>query len=159
MKANEAMLERLREIVSAEPWDVDDLADWAGGFLAAHHDDFWERWNEGVQCREHEQLSVLRPLVSPYRHDPALPPLPDPPDGQLHGIGFINDEDRDDRVLIAIEQLKGRGGIVAVAEYEGGLTIYTRKRVGESTVEVCGDTWVITELVPRQGRWEKTGGR
>jgi hypothetical protein len=158
LKRTAEALDRLREIVSAEPWDEDELADWAGEFLAAHHDDFWERWNEDVRRRTHGQLSMLRPMVGPYRHDPALPPLPDPPDGQLHGIGFVYDEDRDDRVLAAIDQLKAHGGIVAVAEHEGRLAIYTRNRVGESSVEVCGDTWVIAELVPCGGRWVSAGG-
>jgi hypothetical protein len=82
-----------------------------------------------------------------------LPVLPDLPDGQLHGIGFIYDEDRDDRVLVAIDKLKDTPGLVALAEHKGSLAIYSRLPVGVTSISVCGDEWEITEFVPYQGRW------
>jgi len=99
---------------------------------------------------------VIPPLklqVFPYLHDPALPALPDNPDGALHGIGFIYDEDRDDRVLVAIDQLKDNPSLVALAEHEGDLKTYSHLTLGLTQIEVCDDVWVVTEFVPYQGRW------
>src|ERR1019366_7016059 len=103
------LMEALRAIVSQEPpWNKDDLAEWANEFLYAFEsddDDAQDRW-EVVRHRQDQEVGRLKPQVCPYLHDPALPALPDEPDGALHGIGFIYDEDRDDRVLVAIDQLK-----------------------------------------------------
>lgn len=43
MKRTTKLLHRLKEIVAQEPWDVDELVDWAGRLLSAHDDDFWEQ--------------------------------------------------------------------------------------------------------------------
>lgn len=48
-------------------------------------------------------IEYLRSLVQPYVADQNLPLLKC--DGQLHGVGFILDEDEDYRVLVAIEKL------------------------------------------------------
>jgi hypothetical protein len=155
MKPTTEMMKWLREIVSKKPWNEDDLADWAGQFLAIHEDNAEERRREQSVQEEQMKIRMLKPKVSPYHHASALPTLPRSPDGQLHGIGFIYDEDRDDRVLIAIDQLKDHVDIIAVAEHEGELMIFTRKKTHENNIEVCGDTWVITELLPYQGRWSE----
>lgn len=157
MKMTTEMTDWLREIVSKEPWDEEALVGWANEFLAVYEDEVWERQREERLREEQAKIILLKPHVAPYQHDPtlALPTLPRSPDGQLYGIGFIYDEDRDDRVLIAIDELKEHGGVVAVSEHEGELTIYTQISVGESDIEVCGDTWVITQLFPGQGRWEE----
>jgi hypothetical protein len=148
-----ATLNRLREIVSREPWSEDELAEWANEFLGACDDNgMWEQVDR-ERRRQEQQIPELRPQVGPYRHDPALPALPDPPDGQLHGVGFIYDEDRDDRVLVAIDRLKDNPDVVALAEHEGGLKIYSRLPVGRTSMLVCEDEWVVTEFVPYQGRW------
>lgn len=149
------MQQWLRAIVSQEPWNEDELAGWANEFLTLYEDEFWKRRKEERLREERARIKALMLLVSTYQPDPALPALPRSPDGQLHGIGFIYDEDRDDRVLIAIDRLKHDGGIVAVAEHEGELTVYTHKSIGERNVEVCGDTWLITEFVPSDGHWSK----
>src|SRR5271154_6035821 len=116
------LLDDLRAIMAEEPWDEDALTDWAINWLNRNDDDSWLRFEEEDRQKQ-LQLAILKPQVVPYKHNPNLPALPDQPDGQLHGIGFIYDEDRDDRVLVAIDQLKSRTGIVALAEHEGGLEI------------------------------------
>ena len=146
------LLDDLREIVAEEPWDEDALTDWAIEWLHRDEDDPWERFEEEDR-QKRLQLAILKPQVVPYKHDPVLPKLPDAPDGQLYGVGFIYDEDRDDRVLIAIDQLKSRKGIVALAEHEGMLAIYSRKQIGLNSICVCGDEWCVTEFVPYRGRW------
>jgi hypothetical protein len=147
-----ALMGRLREIVSREPWDQDDLAEWANEFLFAYDDGGMGDQFEQERRRQEQQVTQLKRHFIPYQHDPALPPLPDSPDGQLHGIGFIYDEDRDDRVLVAIDRLKDRPGLVALAEHEGGLDIYSRLPVGQSSMVVCGDQWTVTEFLPYRGR-------
>lgn len=148
------LLDDLREIMAEEPWDQDALTDWAINWLHRDNDDLSERYEEESR-QERRQIAILKPQVVPYKHNPNLPALPDSPDGQLHGIGFIYDEDRDDRVLVAIDQLKSRKGIVALAEHEGMLAIYSRKAIGLNSISVCGDEWCVTEFVPYRGRWEE----
>jgi hypothetical protein len=151
------MLDWLREIVAQESLNEEELSDWANEWLAvSYHDDYHEQTErEMYQAHEHGllQMSALRPQVVPYRNDPALPTLPDKPHGQLHGIGFIYDEDRDDRVLVAIGQLKNTPGLIALAEHEGSLRIYTRSPIDLSSINVCGDEWVVEEFVPYRSRW------
>ena len=155
--AHADLMEALRAIVSQEPpWNEDDLAEWANEFLFAYEPDDdgeQDRWWEEAKCRQDQEVGRLKPQVCPYLHDPALPDLPDDPDGALHGIGFIYDEDRDDRVLVAIDQLRDHPGLVALAEHEGGLTTYARLPLGLNSVSVCHDEWVVTEFVPYQGCW------
>jgi hypothetical protein len=147
---------RLRETVSREPWNLDHVAEWADWFLYWFETDEDEgsedRWKEAAE-RQEQQLRQLRPQVGTYRPDPDLPALPDTPDGQPHGVGFVYDEDRDDRVLVAIDTLRDSPGLVAVAEHEGVLATYSRLPVGDASRSVCGDEWVIEEFVPHQGRW------
>jgi hypothetical protein len=148
-----ALMARLREIVSREPWDQGDLAEWANEFLYCFEVDEDEgRWRE-AGARQERQVQQRKPLVGPYRPDPRSPALPDRPDGQLHGIGFIYDEDRDDRVLVAIDKLRADPGLVAVAEHEGCLWVYSRLPLGLNSVVVCGDQWAVAEFVPHLGRW------
>ena len=111
-----------------------------------------ERIDQERLLRE-RRMPTLKRLVRPYQHDALLPALPQSPHGQLHGVGFIYDEDRDDRVLVAIDQLRDHPGLVALAEHEGGLTTYARLPLGLNSVSVCDDEWVVTEFVPYQGRW------
>jgi hypothetical protein len=151
------MLDWLREIISHEPWSEDELADWANEWLAVAYDnDYHEQAEREFRLayeRGMRRIAGLKPQVVPYRHDPALPSLPDKPDGQLHGVGFIYDEDRDDRVLVAIDDLKANSAIVALAEHEGGLRVFARLPIGKSSINVCGDEWVVEEVVPYKGRW------
>jgi hypothetical protein len=153
------MLDWLGEIISHKPWNEDNLTDWANQWFGLDYDNDYHEQLEREAQKAHEQglsrIATLKPQVVPYQHDLALPALPDEPDGQLHGIGFIYDEDRDDRVLVAIDDLKANSGIVALAEHEGGLVVYTRLPIGESSINVCGDEWVVEEFVPFQGRWEE----
>ena len=154
IEKQQELLDDLREIVAEEPWHEDALTDWAINWLHDDSDDAWERYEEEDRQKQ-LQLAILKPQVVPYKHKPNLPKLPEAPDGQLHGIGFIYDEDNDDRVLVAIDQLKSRTGIVALAEHEGTLAIYSRKPIGLNSISVCGDEWCVTEFVPYRGRWEE----
>jgi hypothetical protein len=146
----------LQEIVSHSTWDVEDLLAWATEFLADYyHDDDEQRHIQRMEDhqRELQHIAALKPQVCPYHHDPALPPLPKSPDGQLFGVGFIYDGDCDDRVLLAIDKLKGNPAIVALAEHEGKLRIYARLPTGLTGINVYSDEWVVTEFVPYQGCW------
>ena len=148
-----AMIARLRRLVSQEPCSPDDLAEWANEFLFAYDDGgMWDQL-EQERRRQQQQVPHLKRQVGPYWHDPALPPLPDSPHGQLHGVGFVYDEDRDDRVLVAIDKLKDQPGLVALAEHEGSLLIYSRLLVGLDSLVVCGDQWTVTEFLPYRGSW------
>lgn len=157
------MLDWLREIISHEPWNEDELVDGANEWLAVAYADEYHEQAEREFHQAYEQgmrrIAALKPQVVPYRHDPALPSLPDKPDGQLHGIGFVYDEDRDDRVLVAIDDLRAKWPIVALAEHEGGLRVFTRLPIGESSINVCGDEWCVDEFVPYQGRWQEVDYR
>lgn len=156
MKMTTEMTDWLQDIVSKEPWDEEELADWAGEFLADYYDEHesWERRMEQYMREEQAAISRLKLQVAPYLLDPALPPLPYSPHGQLHGIGFIYDADRDDRILIAIDELRHNGDIIAVGEHEGELTIFTRNGgVAQRSIEVYGDTWTIRLFLPSDGRW------
>jgi hypothetical protein len=112
----------------------------------------WEQVDRERRYLE-QRVPQLKRQVGTYRPDPDLPALPDTPDGELHGVGFVYDEDRDDRVLVAIDTLRDKPGLVAVAEREGVLAVYTRLPLGKSSLTVCEDEWVIEEFVPHQGRW------
>jgi hypothetical protein len=153
----------LRAIVSQEPpWSEDDLAEWANEFLFLYEENA-ERKKQHMQAIQEQERRfrehVIPPLklqVEPYRHDPSLPPLPKSPHGQLHGIGFIYDEDRDDRVLVAIDHLQNTPGLVALAEHEGGPDVYARKPSGLTTVSVGCDEWgVLSEFIPHEGHWKE----
>jgi hypothetical protein len=159
MRQNDLM-DRLREIVSQEsPWNKDDLIEWAIEWLAVSSYDQYHEQAEREFHLAYEQgmrpIAALKPQVVPYQHDPALPALPDKAHGQLHGIGFIYNGDRDDRVLVAIDDLKTNPAIVALAEHEGTLRVYTRLPIGLASISVCGDEWVVEEFVPYMDRWEE----
>jgi len=103
----------------------------------------------------YNRIEELRPLVKEYIHDDKNPELPKEPDGSLFGIGFIYDEDRDDRVLVAIDKLKHLKGIIAVSEHEGGMDIYSRSNHKLKQIGTCGDIWFINEFVFKKGKWNK----
>ena len=149
------IIDRLWTILSRPPWSDDDLAEWAEEFLMAYEEvKMAERIDQERLLRE-RRMPPLKRLVRPYQHDALLPALPQSPHGQLHGVGFIYDEDRDDRVLVAIDDLKDTPGLVALAEHEGGLEVYARKPTGLTTVSVGCDEWGVTEFIPHQGRWKE----
>ncbi len=145
----------LLEIVQQETWDEDDLAEWANDFM-----DIYDRRNyeyigfdENRVKQEMAKIDVLESLVTEYKHDLSLPELPMNPDGSLYGIGFIYDEDNDTRVLGAIDQLKDKQDIVALAEHEGFLEIYSRLPTGVTDITVCDDEWGVDEYIPYHGQW------
>ncbi len=120
--------------------------------------------------KETVSIDILKSKVVEYRYDSKVPPLPKPrwkkhwedfkPDGQLYGIGFIYDDDKDDRVLIAIDKVKHNSDIVALAEHKGELSIYTQMPtyikgmcIGDDDVDELSDEWNIEEFVPYKGEW------
>lgn len=143
----------LLEIIAGDEWNEDDLAGWAEEFMHDQYQGNRQADFEEQIKREMAKIPVLKPLVTEYKHDRLLPKLPHEANGALHGIGFIYDEDNDDRVLVAIEQLKDNRDIVALAEHEGGLNIYSRQPTGLSGMSICGDEWCVNEYVPYRGRW------
>jgi hypothetical protein len=151
---NQEIIDRLWAILSRPPWSDDDLAEWAEEFLMAYEEvKIAERIDQELLLRE-RRMPPLKRLVRPHQHDALPPALPQSLHGQLHGVGFIFDEDRDDRVLVAIDDLKDTPGLVALAEHEGGLEVYARKPTGLTTVSVGCDEWGVTEFIPHQGRWK-----
>ena len=105
-------------------------------------------------CREeNNRIEELRSLVKEYIHDNKNPELPKEPSGSLFGIGFIYDEDRDDRVLIAIDKIKYMKGIVAVGESKGVINIYGNLSYKLESIELCGDTWSVNEVLFKDGEW------
>jgi hypothetical protein len=154
------LIDRLRDIMS-EGWDEDDLAEWAQEVLdnkwsdeyRSHHDERIAEL-EHLHARGLIEISTLKPLVTPYRHPEGVPALPKTPDGALHGIGFVFDGDRDERVLVAIDLLKsGNKNIVAMEEHEGVLTIYSLLPTGMNDLSVCGDYWLVEDKVASRGEW------
>jgi two-component system OmpR family response regulator len=147
--------EWLREIAAKDEWtdeDEDDLREWASEYLGYYDlDDFDE------PDPERDMIPGLKEQVAPYKHDPSLPTLPHRPDGALHGIGFIYDHDHDDRVLVAVHYLRHDREVVAVAECKGRVTIYTRVPTAREYVNVCHDSWHVTEcLAMLVGLWGHT---
>lgn len=98
---------------------------------------------------EADKIARLRSKVAKYRGGKKLPPFPKgEPAGALYGIGYIYDEDKDDRVLIAIDRLPVKIGVVAVHEHEGQLTVYSLDPVPTYDVELPGgDIWGTTNFV------------
>lgn len=108
-----------------------------------------------IIARENARIATLKPLVQPFHAD-NVPALPEQPAGMLHGVGFILDEDNDYRVLVAIDQLPAelRGKIVALAEHEGGVTIYSREPTNIGGMTVCMDEWSVDrELIVAGRKW------
>lgn len=75
------------------------------------------------------------------------------PDGELFNIAFIYDEDRDERVLEAIDQLKGDQDIIALEEHKGTLKIYTLAPKMRASINVWGDSWTVEEYTPYKKTW------
>jgi hypothetical protein len=140
--------QRLVDIVAE--WDEEELDDWISDYLHEHHQEEKDKQRAAIRA-EMRALAILQEQVRPYLPHPDLPPLK--VDGALHDIGFIYDEDKDDRVLLAIDQLKGNDDIIAVAEHEGLLTIYTKHPTGLTSISIPGDEWAITELFPSCWEW------
>jgi len=101
------------------------------------------------------KIKKLRCLVTEYKHHHSLPTLPKNPHGSLFGIGFIYDEDMDERVLMAIELLKDNKKIVAVYEHKGIITIYSKDPCETKKIEVCGDIWPVYNFIHDNGEWIK----
>ena len=157
--AHADLMKALRAIVSQEPpRNEDDLAEWAEEFLMAYEGVKRAAMMEQERLLRERRMPPLKRLVRPYQHDPLLPALPQSPHGQLHGVGFIFDEGRDDRVLVAIDDLMDTPGLVALAEHEGDLTTYARLPLGLNSVSVCDNEWGVTEFIPHQGRWKEVTG-
>jgi hypothetical protein len=105
---------------------------------------------------QEESIVLLKTLVRLYEGDLNCPlPLDGTPDGFLYGIAFVYDEDHDDRILLAINTLSSLIDfhIIAVAEHEGELNIYTEKPTGLKQLAVVNDVWYITEFVLENDNW------
>ena len=100
-----------------------------------------------------KQTEKFKKLITPYKHDPSYPPLPKNPNGSLFGIGFIYDEDEDNRVLVAIALLSDMKNILAVYEHEGTITFYSKYPCEIKEIEVCGDNWSVFEYTSENGKW------
>ena len=109
--------------------------------------------NLGCGVNEEDRIEELRSLVKEYIHDNKNPELPKEPSGSLFGIGFIYDDDKDDRVLIAIDNIKYMKGIVAVWESEGVMNIYGNCVHELESIEIYWDTWTIQQFVFEEGEW------
>lgn len=72
---NDELVGYLRQILSQEPLDEDALSDWANEWLFST-DDSVNEYAEELHRQEQLQVSLLKPLVGSYRHNPALPALP-----------------------------------------------------------------------------------
>jgi len=123
-----------------------------------------EEWEQIEQLKEllreyttqknaNEQIEKLKSLVTEYKHDLLLPTLPKNPHGSLFGIGFIYDEDMDERVLMSIKLLEYKKNIVAVYEHKGIITIYSKYPCETKKIEVCGDIWPVYNFVSKNGEW------
>jgi len=159
------MIEDLKNILAKEKeYEYDDemeelIEEWAHEFLG-HCDSGPTQYELNEYYEDKKTILGLKTQVEDYTHDADLPELPQRPNGSLNGIGFIYDEDHDDRVLVAIERLKNLmyspedyESIVALSERKGGLKIYTRKPTMVRNVDVAMDIWAITEYVPYEGEW------
>jgi hypothetical protein len=156
IQATESTLEeamRYVEIVCGE-----DYIDWDS--LEEPETDYVHELDDPPSFEEqlHQEMirvDELKKSVKRYDHDLSLPVLPVMPEWSLHGVGIIYDRDEDDRVLIAIDELKDKRDIVALAEHNGGLTIYTRHPAGlnDEMINVGLDSWHVIEYIPRRGRW------
>lgn len=155
----ESLLTWLHELIKNNTLDVESLEEWAYEFVCWRQDVSGEfahiKAEEDAKCEaDIAKIDELKPLVAGYKHDKSLPELPSKPNGSVYGIGFIYDEDHDTRVLVAIDQVKENHNIVAMAEHEGQLDIYTRAPTGITGMNVCGDEWYVRELVPYHGKWQ-----
>jgi hypothetical protein len=146
--------DKVLEAIVNNDWDELELEGWAREFFEDRYGEDYRDDGRSYYEQEMTKIDVLRPLVKEWDNDWwGLPRLPKTPNGSLHGIGFIYDEDKDDRVLVAIDQLKNNPDIVALAEHEGSVDIYTRIPTGLTNLDVCSDVWCVTEYVPYQAQW------
>lgn len=104
---------------------------------------------------ESKQIKELKPQIKKYKHDSSYPLLPKKPHGSLFDVGFIYDEDEDERILVAIKKLiTSFTDILAVHEHEGVFTVYSKKpSVDIKEILVCNDLWTVFEYVPQNGKW------
>jgi hypothetical protein len=127
------------------------------------------------QKGRHEMLSIpsLKSFVSEFTHPTnykgksKIPSLFYPPHGSLFGIGFIYDEDFDDRILVAVTKLLRAHykSIIAASEHEGVLKVYSvvpfaldrlkswEDLTSDMELKVCGDAWYIEQYVVCGNEW------
>lgn len=114
------------------------------------------QWDEAARIDD-AKIPQLRKLVIPYSPDKRLPPLPDVPYGVLFGVAIIFDEDRDERVLVAIDKLRETGLlslVVAIYERKAGVTLYVRSPIWPISIEPCGDIWtIVDQYIAQDGKW------
>ena len=108
--------------------------------------------------KDDNRIKKLKGMVQEYQHKSCYPDLPEEPYGSLFGIGFIYDHDYDNRVLLAIDQLKDFKEIVAVAESEGGIKIYCRYPTGKKEMHVNNDCWAVDEYLIKDNKWVSLKG-
>lgn len=159
---NKDLLDKLRKIISEEPWDEDALEAWADEVVeeACERDDE-PNWEEDWEPEWAEQVEVeieeLRPRLVAFRGVPeGLPPLPGLVEVQMDGIAIMFDEDRDERSLLVAERLKTRPGVVGLYESEGCLAVFTTREIGLESVDIPGDSLSVDEFVPVEGAWRST---
>lgn len=161
---NQEYRKRILDLASSEDWNEDvleDIAEWAEDFLnfvgygGIEDEQYYAMEKEAIDS-DYARIKKLSAAVVSFSVEDRykkIIPLPDVPDGKLHGIGFIYDHDKDDRVLLAIDYLKDRKGIIAVSERKGCMDVYTISPSGINNITVCNDEWPVTEYVPLDGEW------
>ena len=116
------MLDELKKLIAdaeKEEWDLDEFneefEEIAQAYLQAKYTEYSGlQEHEDQAQKELDKISHLKNLVKDYEHDEKFPAFrinqqaaadKQVPTKQLHGIGFIYDHDKDDRVLVAIEKM------------------------------------------------------
>jgi len=139
-------------------------------FYSLRYGDYYEDHMASLRAaseREYAEIDGLKPQIqSGFQLPDGCPPLPfQNPKDTLLGVGIGYDEDHDDRVIVAAAKLSNyfsemKGGnyigihdIVAIREHEGSLNIFTLNPITQTygdmaDIEVCGDTWNVTQYVP-----------
>ena len=115
---------------------------------------YWDRYNQKMK-KDYDLLPQLLNIVEEYIPNEKIPSLPIEINGAIYGIGFSYDEDKDDRILVAIHKYFRGRNILAVREHEGGVDIYYSKIPISNMpeIELCGDIWAPEEYVPHNGDW------
>ncbi len=146
------------------------LAELAHDFLEEFQTQkLWNIDSEEKFSYEMNKIINLRSLVKDYIHNPNIPlfnTIPNifgnnlnEPSGSLHGIGFIFDEDKDDRILLAIDQLvkhknrKLAKEVIAVYEHEGKIVLFSLSFLNIIGFGVCLDEWCVEEFVLHNNSW------
>ena len=155
-----ALIEEIKGIVSKDAADQEEIAEWCQEFLWEFNQDDEKAHREALLNNLGAEIERLEQMIVPYTPDPTLPPLPEKPAGQLFGIAFIYDEDKDKRILTAIDQLRD-AGIIAIREHQGTFQLWSRKQTKIMGVSICdGDEWSVQEeYVPKKGGWHKSPTR